>query len=1112
MMMRLKYLIALLLLVLSGPANAWTHGTPAQAFVFNGSKLQTNLNFVGAGSYEFLDVSKMSSGWGFANNLNYPVTPDILDDDGWLKSNTGNALAGVYRRAFVPTQDEKPGPYVFKWTGDGVVNSHVSNGTIVSYTISSATQVGTVVTINLSSAPTAMRAGQPMTVSGFTSNWNGLNNTWRVQDVNTSCSNCFRIDTGVAYTGAATFGTPAATFTSSTTVANVPGNLNGSGRYVFQPNPAIGANNGEYSLYSRVSSIQSTVNYPRDIKIVHLDDESTLDAGGIFSSKFLDTARKYGVIRFLNWQSGNTSNITTWRTRKPTTYHSWGTNQLRNEIYAGATTQSGRTYLVSAPTVNSATGAAWSGLADKVAVTALISQGAATFVSSFTSGSPDITITGHNYTVGERVNFTKVGGATLPSNVAEGFYYTISSVATNTVQVEPFVGGGAVVPNANSTGTINSILAYKTYTATFTGTNANVSIPNHRYVVGDLIAFWTFDSNAVKPAAFSYSTYYYVCSVVAGVSVQLAPTSACGGTIITPATSSSGTIGSSVRLYINVGGTGVKVLKGIAGQEYFLNNAWPDALSYMSLATFTYDATLDQWWMSGGNIDFGPQGILNGVPFETQLELCRQVGAHPWWVMTAWNSDPMTDVTPELMQLVKTSGLMAQGMVPRHEPPNELWNTAPGFIQAPYAIQKAAAYGWVNSYHDWYGKVLSSLGQAGAYIYGIGNLGTTYHILGGVQTGFANTGDRANSFPRFAANSYVASGSPQAPLTGSWGTITFAAVPPAINGTTGGSTTYVSHLTNAQYYVSNAYLAGSGPQTLSSLITAWNGSRFTATFSGTTMNVSAVNDGAALAIGRTILCRGVPTGTTITGGSSPNWTISNTVNISYSQGCVAGADTTAPTKLVDSVVDTVVNATITGCPGACVFTVNSIVSGNTVGSGLAIYGGTVAFGSGRELTGGTYPNLNVSGNPGNQGPTNFSVGKTYSLTGAAQIYQSWASWINTNFGITKVSGYEGNYSNDYAGNNPLLVYASKQEPNLQAYATANWNSFRATTGAVGEFPSVYNMTSSMTIGDAWSVLDDIYQTPPSPQMNAVNVYNFLLKRDIDPASNDNSPMFLEKAA
>jgi hypothetical protein len=1081
--MKIKALVAILAVLLGfvAPADArFPRGGSSSSFTFNGSKLQTNLNFVGAGSYEFLDASKLAGPWGFANNAQAPVTPDILDADGYLISSAGNAASGVYRLSFVPTQDAKPGAYIYKWDGDGSVSSGSSSGAAVSYLISSATQAGTVVTVNLSSSPTAMRAGQPITVAGFTVNWSGLNNTWRVQDVNTSCSNCFRIDTGVSYTGGATSSSPAATFTTSTTVANVGGNLNGSGRYAFQPSVAVGTNVQTFSLFTQIVSIQSSVNYPRNIRVVNLNDEATLDAGGIFSSKLLTTAAKYGSIRFLNWQSGNNSNTTTWLTRKPVSYSSYNAHQLRSDIYVGATGQTGRTYTTSAPSLNVATGAAWSGLTDKATVTALISQGQATFVATFASGNTNITITGHTYAVGDRVNFNLVGGATLPSNITAGNYYTITAIAANTIQI-------GVTPNANSTGTINSILAYSVYTSTFTSANANIAIANHHYVVGDFVAFVNF--GGTLPAAFSFSTYYYVCAATAGVSIQVAPTSTCAGTIITPGSSSTGTIVSSGQIYLNVGGTGAKPVKGIKGQ-IFTNNVWPDAASYMSLATFTYDATLDQWWMTGGNIDWGSLGILNSVPYEIQLELCRQVGAHPWWVMVPWASDPMTDLTPSLMQMVKTSGLMAQGMVPRFEPPNELWNTANAFIQTSYAVAKSAAYGWTFSYHDWYGKVLASLGQSGAQIFGIGNLGTTYHIIGGVQTAADVVGDLGNAFPRFAANSYVAGASPQAPLTGSWGTITFTAVPPAINGTTGGSTTYVSHLANAQYFTSNAYALGngSGTQTIGSLSTAWNGTQFTATFAGTTMTVSSIDSGATLAIGRTISCRGVTAGTTITGGSAPAWTISNSTTIAYSQGCTAGADTTAPTKLVDSVVDTVVNATITGCPGSCVFTVNSITSGNTIGPGLQIYGGTIVFASGIRITGGTHPNYTISGSPGNQGPASFSIGQTFSLTGAGKLYQLWATWVNTNFGITKVEGYEGNYSNDYNGLWDLVTYASKQEPNLQTYATTNWNNFRATTGAIGSFPSVYNMTGSPVIGDAWSVLDDIYQTPLPPQMNAVNAY------------------------
>lgn len=1055
-------------------------------FTPNGKPLQTNLNFVGAGSYEFLDASKLSGPWAFWNNAQAPVTPDMLDADGYLISSSGNAASGVYRLSFVPTQDQKPGPYIYKWDGDGGVSSGNSDGLPVSYTISSATQTGNVVTVNLSSSPTAMVAGQPMTVAGFTANWSGFNNTWRVQDVNTGCSNCFRIDTGTAYTGGATSSSPTATFTTSTTVANVVGNLNGSGRYAFQPVTNVGFNFERFQLQTRIISIQSSSNYPHNIRVVNLNEEASLDAGGIFTAPFLAAAGQYGVIRFLNWQSGNNSNSTTWATRKPVSYSTWNGTQLRSDIYAGATSKSAgsSTFTTSAPSINTATGAAWAGLSDKSTVSALISQGQATFPATFSNGVANVTITGHTYFVGDRVNFTRSGGATLPPNINEGEYYTITAVGANTVQI-------GVTPSASSTGTINSIVAYRTHFATFTNASSSIAIPNHRFSVGDFVAFKNYGGTIAT--GFAFETYYYVCSSSAGVSITVAPTSSCGGTVITAGSTSSGTIATTQKLFLNVAGTGAKEIRGIKGQN-FTDNVWPDAASYMSLATFVYDSNLDQWWMTGGNRDWTSQGLLNSVPYEIQLELCRQVGAHPWWVGLPWASDPMTDFWPSLMQMVKTSGYMAQGMVPRYEPPNETWNTANAFIQTSYANAKATAYGWGNDFHNWYGKSLSTLGQAAAVVHNVSNLGTGYHVLGGVQTPADIVGDLGNAFPRFASTLYVAGGTAQPALTGSWGTINFAAVPAAVNGTTGGSTNYVSHLSNSQYYTSNTYMlgSGSGTQTIDTLATAWSGSRFTATFSGTTMAVSSVDAGAALAIGRTILCRGVPAGTTITGGSAPNWTISSSVTIAYSQGCVAGADTTAPTKHVNSVVDTVINGTISGCPGSCTLTVNSITSGNTIGPSLQIYGGTIAFATGIRLTGGTYPTYTLSGNPGNQGPTSFSIGVTFSLTGAGRLHQLWATWVSTNFpGITKVSGYEGNYSNDYIPNAPwdLLTYASKQESVLQTHATTAWNNFTSTTGATGSYPSVYNMTGSPVIGDAWSVLDDIYQTPRPPQQKAVCAYN-----------------------
>jgi hypothetical protein len=93
-----------------------------------------------------------------------------------------------------------------------------------------------------------VKAGYPIRIDNYTGNWAGFNNNWRVLDVGTPTAQAFRIDTGVSYTGASTSSSPTAFFTSSTTVGNVGGNLNGKGRYALTPNPAIGINENTFSF------------------------------------------------------------------------------------------------------------------------------------------------------------------------------------------------------------------------------------------------------------------------------------------------------------------------------------------------------------------------------------------------------------------------------------------------------------------------------------------------------------------------------------------------------------------------------------------------------------------------------------------------------------------------------------------------------------------------------------------------------------------------------------------------------------------------------------------------------------------------------------------------
>ena len=207
-----------------------------------------------------------------------------------------------------------------------------------------------------------------------------------------------------------------------------------------------------------------------------------------------------------------------------------------------------------------------------------------------------------------------------------------------------------------------------------------------------------------------------------------------------------------------------------------------------ALATLVYDAKLSAWLQFGGNA-YGSWGLNGEVPPELMVQLCKEVGAHPYFVSSPHALDPATDYMAELAQYCKTyAAANATWMIPRFEGPNETWNTAGGFYQTNYANAKAKA-NWSASegYMDWYGKALANLGQICAGVYGGTNLGTTYQVLCGVQT----TGTPSASDERLKSTKYTLQAAAADPaITGSFGTITFSKV---------AAKTVTSHIANSQY-------------------------------------------------------------------------------------------------------------------------------------------------------------------------------------------------------------------------------------------------------------------------------------------------------------------------
>ncbi len=75
--------------------------------------------------------------------------------------------------------------------------------------------------------------------------------------------------------------------------------------------------------------------------------------------------------------------------------------------------------------------------------------------------------------------------------------------------------------------------------------------------------------------------------------------------------------------------------------------------------------------------------LVNGCPPEIWVQLCIELGAHPYFPTPYLAADPLTDYVPSLAAYIRDNG--PSWMIPRFEPPNELWNNANAFYGTQYA-------------------------------------------------------------------------------------------------------------------------------------------------------------------------------------------------------------------------------------------------------------------------------------------------------------------------------------------------------------------------------------------------------------------------------------------
>jgi hypothetical protein len=205
---------------------------------------------------------------------------------------------------------------------------------------------------------------------------------------------------------------------------------------------------------------------------------------------------------------------------------------------------------------------------------------------------------------------------------------------------------------------------------------------------------------------------------------------------------------------LNVEGTGDILIQNRSGDPHTFGNGLP-AVGYYS--TLTYDAELNIWIMFGGNSGNGNKLISGGVPFELFLRLCKEVGAHPWFVQTFLSAGyPHSNLMTELALYADNYRTTeAPWMIPHYElVHNENWNSAGAFYGTRYGWNKGQLY-WGSDFqtHRYHGQTFSQNAQAIWDALGVSaKTPSRFKLINAVQT----YGGSTDSTPRLTSPDWVA--------------------------------------------------------------------------------------------------------------------------------------------------------------------------------------------------------------------------------------------------------------------------------------------------------------------------------------------------------------------
>ena len=430
-------------------AASWTRGLaetlPAASQKGNA---QVNLNNLNPESYgmdfPFIDCGKMMTSWQLFGS---GVTTDIfshLNADGFP---TGFPAGGTVWRSqtkgYLTASDPRSGNWILDWDGNAEISANIGGGS--GYPGIKATIVRST-SNKISFNVTAINSSDITFQGGCTSSGNNTTITVTGSKPGTVWTNQRISGAGIpadAVLAGQINGASGGDGTYAIYSASNPFNADSTTvtLHAYEPGEAFG-------VFIQVTAVKTA---PTRIRFYRADEAALLNAGQITAPHFIAFYRKYGCLRFMDWQYTNGGLTAQWINRPKKSNYTWVGGVLT--AYCGICTQAAGSNDYTAPNTIDGNPTAWTdGMLVQAVLPAIPNMSRITKIAvNATTGIVTITAPGHGFSTGQSVCFP------IRDLASSGWGVPLNKVLNSSADGIPMAPDFAVTPIDANSFTLNGV-------------------------------------------------------------------------------------------------------------------------------------------------------------------------------------------------------------------------------------------------------------------------------------------------------------------------------------------------------------------------------------------------------------------------------------------------------------------------------------------------------------------------------------------------------------------------------------------------------------------------------------------------------------------------------